>query len=417
MAMLEVTDSHVSATSTCESTTSSRDNRPYQQCSVGLLDTNDDPQIQFDDQGRSHYYHEYMAAQRARVGSPQLQEERLASLLAEIKKSGRGRPYDCVIGVSGGVDSTYVALLTRDLGLRPLAVHLDNGWNSELAVKNIENIVNKLDIDLYTYVLDWEEFRDLQIAYLKASVIDIEVITDHAIFATMRRVAGRHGIKHILSGTNCVTEHTLPSHWIYNKWDPVNIKSIHREYGSIPLNTFPFMDWKVRKWYACFPGCRYVSILDLVPYDKTAVKKRIMDDLDWRDYGGKHYESIFTRFYQGYILPNKFGVDKRRAHLTDLIFAGQITKEQALEELQNPVYEEEQLRIDREFVLKKLGLTESGFNEIMRTSPRPHDEFEMERPFLERYPIMKPAACSDLSCQKALVGQKQLGDGSDDRNH
>ncbi|MCP4171697.1 MAG: N-acetyl sugar amidotransferase [Fuerstiella sp.] len=364
--------------------------RKYQQCSIGLVDTNDDPQIRFDEQGRSHYYHDYIAAQNVKVGSPEQRAERLSQLVADVKTAGKGRQYDCVIGVSGGVDSTYVALLAKELGLRPLAVHLDNGWNSELAVQNITNIVNRLDIDLFTNVLDWEQFRDLQLAYLKASVIDIEVISDHAIFATMHRVAGQRGIPYILSGTNCVTEQTLPLHWIHSKSDHVNIIDIHRNFGTRPLGDYPLMNWKVKKWYKVSPGLRYESILNLVPFEKAAVKDRIIDELDWRDYGGKHYESIFTRFYQGHILPTKFGVDKRKAHLSDLIYGGQISKKEALAELEKPIYDPEQMRIDREFVLKKLGLSDSEFDDIMNLPVRRHDDFEIERPLLESYPLLKP---------------------------
>lgn len=362
----------------------------YRQCSVGVIDTRDDPEMRFDDQGRSHYYHEYIDAQKQKVGSEQDRQQRLDRMVSALKQAGKGRDYDCVIGVSGGVDSTYVALLAKELGLRPLAVHLDNGWNSELAVKNIENIVSRLNIDLYTNVLDWEEFRDLQLAYLKASVVDIEAITDHAIFATLHHVAGKRRIKYILSGTNCVTEQTLPPHWIHSKNDHVNIKAIHRAFGTVPLRTFPFMNWKVKKWYAFYPGLRYESILNLVPYNKSDVKRRIIQELGWRDYGGKHYESIFTRFYQGHILPTKFGIDKRKAHLSDLIYAGQITKDEALTELENPIYDAEQERIDREFVLKKLGLTEDAFAEIMSLPVRRHDDFPIERPLLETYPFLKP---------------------------
>ena len=175
--------------------------RAYQQCSVSVLDTNDDPDIRFDEQGRSHYFHEYHAVANERLRTGAEGRAELDRIAAEIRADGRGRKYDSILGLSGGVDSTYVAYLAKELGLRPLAVHLDNGWDSELAVQNIENIVTRLGLDLHTHVIDWEEFRDLQVAYLKASVVDIEVISDHAIFATLYRTAARNGIRHILSGT------------------------------------------------------------------------------------------------------------------------------------------------------------------------------------------------------------------------
>jgi N-acetyl sugar amidotransferase len=361
----------------------------YRQCSVSVLDTGDDPAMRFDDQGRSHYYHEYHAAARAHLRTGDEGRNSLRQLANRIRDDGRGRQYDSILGLSGGVDSTYVAWLAKDLGLRPLAVHFDNGWNSELAVQNIENIVGRLGFDLFTYVVDWEEFRDLQVAYLRASVVDIEVVTDHAIFATLYRLAAKNGIRHILSGTNIVTEQVLPPHWIYAKTDHVNIKAIHREFGTSPLRTYPFMDLRVKKLHQLVRGIRSHSILDWADFKKKETKQLITRELGWKDYGGKHHESIFTRFYQGYILPEKFGIDKRKAHLSNLIFAGQMTKEEALEELHNPPYDDELLEVDYEFVLKKLKLSRDEFEGIMAQPPRPHTDFEVELPIYARYPILK----------------------------
>jgi len=284
----------------------------------------------------------------------------------------------------------FVNSLAKQLGLRPLAVHFDNGWNSELAVMNIENIITRLGFDLFTYVIDWNEFRDIQIAYLKASVVDIEAITDHAIFATLYRLAGEKKIKYILSGTNVQTENTLPKSWIFNKHDHINIQSIHKAYGTLPLKTFPFSNAKVKRYYQQVMGVRSVSVINYVDYNKKKIKELIQRELGWRDYGGKHYESVWTRFYQGYILPGKFKIDKRKAHLSDLIFGGQITKEEALEELSKPIYDPAQFKIDYDFVLKKLGLTEEEFNAIMQAPPRSHYDFDYEKPIDVRYPALKP---------------------------
>lgn len=375
------------------------------QCTLCVLDTHDDPQMTFDESGICQYYQQYLTAVSKHVPVPEQRQRTLDTLVDRIRSDGKGRPYDVVIGVSGGVDSTYVALLAKELGLRPLAVHCDNGWNSELAVKNIENIVNRLDIDLFTYVIDWEEFRDIQMAFIKASVVDIELVSDHAIFATLYRQAAKHRVRHILSGTNVVTECTLPSHWIWHKTDHVNIQDIHSTFGSKRLKTYPFMDWKVKKLYQMFGRITQTSILNYVPYNKALVKQRIIDELGWRDYGGKHYESIFTRFYQGYILPTKFGIDKRKAHLSDLIFSGQMTKSEALSELQRPVYDPEQLKVDREFVLKKLGLSETEFEALMRLPPRRHDEFAVERGIFESYPVLSPLR-APVRLLKRLLGAR-----------
>jgi N-acetyl sugar amidotransferase len=362
----------------------------YQQCSISVMDTIADPDIRFDEKGICHYYYAYKKAEEQFIIKGEEGRRRLEEIASVIKKAGEGKPYDCIMGLSGGVDSTYVAWLAKELGLRPLAVHFDNGWNSELAVQNIEQIVSKLGLDLFTYVINWNEFRDLQIAYLKASVVDIEAITDHAIFAALYRLAGEKNIQYILSGTNVHMEQTLPKSWIHPKTDHINIKAIHKAFGTVPLKTFPFMDAKVKRYYQQVKKVTSVSVLNYVDYNKKEVKELITRELGWRDYGGKHYESIWTRFYQGYILPHKFKIDKRKAHLSDLIFAGQITKEQALEELKQPAYDPELFKVDYEFVLKKLGLTEQAFQQIMQTPPRSHYDFDYEKPIDQRYPLLKP---------------------------
>lgn len=364
--------------------------KEYRQCTVSVMDNIADPDITFDDKGICNYYYEFQKSYAEKVKTGKEGADAFAAIVEKIKEEGKNKPYDCIMGLSGGVDSTYVALLAKQHGLRPLAVHFDNGWNSELAVKNIENIVQKLGIDLHTYVINWDEFRDLQIAYLKASVIDIEAITDHAIFATLFRLAGEKDIKYILSGTNVQTENTLPKSWIHPKYDHVNIKSIHKKFGTVPLKTFPFMDAKVKRYYQSIKKVTSVSVLNYLEYNKSKVKETIQKELEWRDYGGKHYESIWTRFYQGYILPRKFKVDKRKAHLSDLIFSKQITKEDALQELAKPIYDEQVFKEDYEFVLKKLGLTRVELEEIMDKPPVSHYAYDYEMAVDKRYPILTP---------------------------
>ena len=362
----------------------------YQQCRFTVMDNISDPDIRFDESGICNYYYDYKKAESLYVLKDENGIHKLYELADDIKKVGINQTYNCIMGLSGGVDSTYVAYLAKQLGLRPLAVHFDNGWNSELSIKNIENIVNKLGFDLFTYVINWDEFKDLQLAYLKASVVDIEAITDHAIFATLYRIAGERNIKYILSGTNIQTENTLPKSWVFSKTDHINIKSIHKKFGTIPLKTFPFMDFKVKRYYQKVKGVKSVSILNYVDYNKENVKNIISKELGWRDYGGKHYESIWTRFYQGYILPTKFNIDKRKAHLSDLIFGGQITKEQALNELSKPIYDAQQFKEDFEFVLKKLGLTEKEFELLMRLPKHSHYDYDYEKAIELRYPVLKP---------------------------
>jgi len=365
--------------------------RPFQQCAISVMDTISDPNITFDEQGVCNYYHQYKKAEEKEVFTGEAGKTKLAEMVDKIKASGKGKPYDCITGVSGGVDSTYLTLQAKKLGLRPLVVHFDNGWNSELAVMNIHNIISKLEFDLFTLVVDWNEFKDIQLAYLKASVVDIEAITDHAIIGTLYKLAVEHDIKYILSGSNIVTEFVLPSYWIWSKSDHVNIKAIHKAHGTVPLKTFPFFSKRHKEYYIRVKGIETVSLLNYMPYEKSAVKKVITEELDWRDYGGKHYESVFTRFYQGYILPEKFKIDKRKAHLSTLIFSGQITKEDALEELKKPIYDAAQLRTDYEFVLKKFNLTDVEFKAIMSLPRREHSDYAYEKNNIwDSYPIIKP---------------------------
>ena len=362
----------------------SKEESLYQQCALTVMDNIADPNIRFDEYGVCNYYYEYGEAAKMLPKAKEAEEE-LQRLVAHIKLQGRGKKYDCLIGLSGGVDSTYVAWLVNSLGLRPLAVHLDNGWNSELAVQNIENIVRKLNIDLYTLVVNWQEFKDIQLSYLKASVVDIEVVSDHAIFATMYKLAKQHHIGYILSGTNVVTEYIMPPSWLYRKMDFSNLKDIHKQYGTVKLKTYPTFDFKKYVYYSAALKLVPISILDYVPYNKKEIKEFIGKELGWRDYGGKHYESLFTKFYQAYILPEKFNIDKRKAHLSTLICSGQMTREEALKELEAPLYEAAKLKQDKEYALKKLGLTEAEFNSILQAPPRRHEEFETDIEIKKKY--------------------------------
>lgn len=360
----------------------------YQQCTHCILDNHDDPDITFDDEGICSYCRTYEEQALKFVKKDKDGEEELKNVIAQIKASGRSKPYDCILGISGGVDSTYLALKAKELGLRPLAVHFDNGWNSELAVNNIENIINRLGFDLHTFVVDWEEFRDLQLAFLKASVVDIELITDHAIITKLYQLAIKYKIKYILSGSNVVTESILPKPWIHDKRDHLHIRAISNLFGIKFPKTFPLFT-SALKWQVEWRGIKSISLLDLMPYNMEEVKAKITSELNWRDYGGKHYESVFTRFYQGYILPGKFKIDKRRAHVSNLICSGQITRNEALEELQKPAYDERTLKSDYEFVLKKLELSEEEFDKIMKAPVKKHADYPVEQSIYSRFPVLK----------------------------
>ena len=338
--------------------------RARQTCVRCIMDTTD-PDIVFDDAGVCSHCHRYERVARERLIPAEERKPRLDALVAEIKAAGQGKPYDCVIGVSGGVDSTYVAWLVKDLGLRPLAVHLDNGWNSELAVANIEKTLKTLGIDLHTHVIDWEEFRDLQVAFLKASTPDGEVPTDHAIFALLYEMAAAHGVRHVITGTNVATEAVLPEKWGYGYFDWRYVKDVHRRFGTRRLSTYPHFSLPKLFWYVFGRRIRMVSVLNYIEYDKTKAMQLLQDKLGWVYYGGKHYESIYTRFYQAFLLPRKFEIDKRKAHLSTLILSGQTTREQALAAMQEPVYPERALLEDRDYAIKKLNLTSEQFEAIL----------------------------------------------------
>lgn len=363
--------------------------RPYQQCVQCVMDTNDDPHMTFDNDGVCYYCHYYKQQTEKLVKSCADGEAILKATVEKIKAAGSGKTYDCLIGLSGGVDSSYVAYLAKRLGLRPLCIHFDNGWNSELSVANIHTLVNRLGFDLETYVVDWEEFRDVQLAYLKASVIDIEAVTDHAIYGTLYRCALKNNIPYILGGHNVATEGVLPFHWTYHKEDDINIKAIHKAYGTRPLKTFPFYNDAMKR-RSKRSGIEIVNILNWIHYDKDAAKAELQKAFGWRDYGGKHHESIWTRFYQSYILPRKFGVDKRKAHLSSLICVGQLSREEALMLIERPVYDDALLQTDKNFVLKKLGLSEAEWEALMTQPVRNHREFDTQGSLFNHYPVLKP---------------------------
>ena len=313
-------------------------------------------------------------------------EKELDSIIKKIKLKGIGKNYDCLLGVSGGVDSSYLAYLCSIYGLRPLIIHFDNGWNSELSVLNIQNLLDKLGFDFETLVINWDEFKDLQLSYFKAGVVDLEFPTDHAILASMFKIAKKHNIKFVLSGHNVVTEGTyLPKSWVHSKLDYLNLKDIHKQYGSIKLKTYPYLSFIKRLYNFYNSQFEYIQLLNFVDYNKFEVKKKLISELSWKDYGGKHFESIFTRFYQGYILPNKFNIDKRVFHYSCLVQSEQITREQAIQLLQEPIYDKNLLESDKKYVLKKLNFNEATFEDYMRAPIRKHNEFKSEQKYWNKY--------------------------------
>jgi N-acetyl sugar amidotransferase len=348
----------------------------YQQCTNCILDTNDDEKISFDDSGVCNYCRDYISKYVVNGLTDSSKEERLKELIQKIKSGRRKKKYDCIMGLSGGVDSSYLAFIAKQKGLNPLMVHFDNGWNSELAVKNIEGILRKTGFDLYTYVVDWNEFKDLQLSYIKAGVLDWEIPTDHGFYACLHHQAYKHGIKYVLTGHNYQTEAILPNTMRWSKMDVANIKDIHSKFGKVKLKTFPMLNFFTFSWYKFVLKLERINLLELVHYNKEDAKETIKREFGWVDYGGKHYESIFTRFYQGYILKEKFGFDKRKAHLSNLILSGQISREKALTEVSKPPYDPDLLEEDFNYVAKKFDLSPDEFREIIARPNHSHLDYK-----------------------------------------
>ena len=349
--------------------------REYQICKRCIMDTSDE-EIVFDEDGFCNHCNGYFTRAKSVLKHDQEGQDELAALVQEIKAKGKNKPYDCLIGLSGGVDSSYVAYRVKELGLRPLAVHFDSGWNSELAVKNIENIVTKLGFDLYTHVCDWEEMRDLQLSYFKAGVINADVPMDHAFLVVLNRIARKNGLKYFISGHNFETEAILPVSWVFGANDGRNVKAIQSRFGSIKLKEYPVSTLAEELYTDYVYKLRKVRLLNYEPYDKAKSMALIEKELGWKYYGGKHYESIFTRFYQGYYLVKRFGKDKRRAHLSTLICSGQVSREEALKIIDKPPYEDVKLlEEDKEYIPKKLGISKEEFERIVAEPISSHFDF------------------------------------------
>ncbi len=340
--------------------------KDYKICNFCIMDTTD-PDITFDETGQCHHCKKYLSNKDSWRITPEKTAE-LNRIVEAIKADGKGKSHDCIIGVSGGVDSTYVAYLTKELGLRPLAVHLDNGWNSELAVANIEKTLNKLDIELYTYVINWEEFKDLQKSFLKASIPGMEIPTDHAIWSILKIVASEQSIKYILNGSNNSTEFIMAKKWSEGdgQLDWLLIQNVQKKFGKVKLKTFPHSSIYDEVKFKLIKKVRTINVLNFVKYSKNDAMKVLQNELEWVYYGGKHYESIYTRFTQGYIQPTKFGFDKRRAHLSNLICYGELSRDEAIGVMkENPYPSMELLKQDTEFFKNKLDFTDNSFKEMM----------------------------------------------------
>lgn len=349
--------------------------RPYQVCTRCIMDTTD-PDITFDDQGVCNHCHYFDNNVRPAWPSPEEGERILAEMISKVKSYGKDKQYDCIIGLSGGIDSSFVAVKAVEWGLRPLVVHVDAGWNSELAVMNIEQICNRLGLDLVTHVVDWEEMQDMQLAFLRSNLANQDVPQDHAFFAALYGYAIQAGIKYVISGSNYATESILPQSWGYDAMDATHVKAIHRRFGQRKRSHFPLVSfWNLYFRYPMILKMEVLRPLNYIPYNKEDAIRILERDYGWRYYGGKHYESRWTRWFQAYYLPHKFGYDKRKAHLASLVVSGQMSRDEALEQLRKPLYDEKLLVEDKAFIAKKLGISQQELDDLIAAPPRHYTEF------------------------------------------
>lgn len=344
-------------------------------CSRCVMDTSD-AEIVFDEAGVCNHCHKFDLVQSRQLFTGQDGQARLNQIVGQIKKEGAGKEYDCIIGLSGGVDSSYLALKVKDLGLRPLVVHVDAGWNSELAVSNIEKIIKYCGYDLHTHVMNWEEVRDLQLAYMKAAVANQDVPQDHAYFSSMYHFAVKNNIKYILSGGNLSTEAVFPDSWHGSAMDAINLHAIHKKYGQRPLRdykTISFFEYYF--WYPFVKGMRTVRPLNYMGYDKAAAEAYLSETIGYRSYPRKHGESVFTKLFQNYYLPTKFGYDKRKAHYASMVLSQQLTRDEALEKLAEPLYHADELELDIEYFCKKVRISREDFTELMNAPVHDYTDF------------------------------------------
>lgn len=376
-------------------------NRPYQICTNCIMDTSDS-NIPFDASGRCDYCNNYFTNILPNWHTDERGEREIMAQVERIKRDGQGKAHDCIIGISGGVDSSYVTYLAKaKFGLRPLLFHVDAGWNSQQAVNNIEKLVDGLGLDLHTEVINWEEMKDLQLAFFKAQVPHLDTPQDHAFFAGLYNFAAKNGVKYILTGANYSTECVRePLEWHYHASDLRQLKDIHAKFGTRPLKTFPMADiFTYKLYYRFVKGVRVVKPLNYVPFYKEKAMQELVDKFGWQKYAHKHYESRFTRFYEGYWLPKKFGYDKRRAHFSSLILTGQMTREEALERIAKPAYDPETVAQDFEYIATKLDLTVAELQQLMEGPNKSYKDYRHAMSLIE----LGTRALRAVGVQRAII--------------
>ena len=345
------------------------------------MDTTD-PDIRFNEKGICNHCTEFILIRSHHNYKGAETDQEFAALIQKIKQGGQRKKYDCVVGLSGGIDSSYAAFIAKREGLRVLGVHLDNGWNSEEAVLNIKNIARILGVDYESYVLDWEEFKEIQLAFLKASIPEADTPTDIAILSALHKVAAKYGVKHIISGGNFATEGILPKSWHYNAKDLTYFKYIHNKFGKGKIQSFPTFGFRSEMYYKFIKGIKMTYLLNFIPYNKDEAIELLINELDWKNYGGKHYESKYTGFIQSFYLVKKFNLDYRRATLSSQICVDSVTRDEALEILKTPSYNENTVEKEMEYISKKLGVSLAEFKSIVNLQGHWYKEYPNDEKWL-----------------------------------
>jgi N-acetyl sugar amidotransferase len=347
----------------------------YRQCTRTLMDTTD-PEIQFNQDGSS-YWVDVVEKYISDGWNPSGNKEAFNKAVHKIREDGRGKKYDCILGLSGGLDSSYLAAVAHQAGLRVLIFHTDTGWNTEIAVSNIESIANRYNFSLHTHVIDWNEMADVQRAFLRAGVPNQDIPQDHAIFSAFYSYAARQGIKWVLSGSNFASESVLPRSWGYDARDAFHLKSIHKKFGERRLKQFPLMGHiRFGLEFVTLRGMKVTKLLNLVEYKRQEAMDTLIHETGWKYYGAKHFESRWTRFFQAHWLPTHFGYDKRLAHLSSLILSGQISKQDAEKEISEIHYTNDLIEEDKELIIKKLKLDKGDIKKLSNPDIKSHFYYE-----------------------------------------
>lgn len=350
-------------------------NNSYQICNRCVMDTSD-PDIVFDKQGYCNHCTDFLDNLKNQTYIEGQSEKQLQFAIDKIKSEGKNKEYDCIVGISGGVDSCYTAHLCKEYGLRPLLIHMDNGWNTEISVKNVKTMVEKLGFDYVSYVLDWEEFREIQLAFLKSSIVDLEMPTDIAIPAAIYEVAVKNKIKYILPGGNYSSEGILPLQMGYHKYKDMKLYNhIVKNYSSVPLKKIPTFTILKEIYYKFVKKIKKVYPLNYLPFDKDIARQFLMDHYGWENYGGKHHESRITAFWQSYVMPVKYNMDYRRTTFASQICSKQISRDEALENLKPLPYNESKINEDKKYISKKFGITELQLEEYLKAPPKTYINF------------------------------------------